>query len=368
MTLFNHCEFDHHERVHFVHDRASGLKAIIAIHNTRLGPAVGGCRMFPYVNDADALTDVLRLSRGMTFKSALANLPFGGGKSVIIGDPRHQKTPALLQALAKAVHELNGTYVIAEDSGTSPEDMREMARITPYVAGIEDNAAKGDPSPATAYGVYLGMKAAAKHRYGSDVLTGKTIAIQGLGHVGYALAKLLHAEGAVLIGYDTHQANLERCVTEFGLIATTQDAILTTSCDIFSPCALGAVLNSETIPRLQADIVAGAANNQLATAEDDDRLAERGILYCPDFAINAGGIIEVHHQRLGSPADARRESLVNLRNTVAHILEKALLSRWGTQRAAIAVAEDLLRHRGHTAQPTEDAANDGQADWREVAG
>ncbi len=343
MTIFNHTEFKQHEQVVFARDEATGLRAIIAIHDTRLGAAVGGCRMFPYAKDEDALTDVLRLSRGMTYKSALAGLPFGGGKSVIIGDPRHDKTPELMRAMGRAVDRLGGAYVIAEDSGTSPQDIRYAAEATQYVSGLEDNAHGGDPSPATAYGVFLGLKAGVAHALGGDSLNGVRVAVQGLGHVGYHLVRHLTDAGATVFGSDIHAPNLERAARDFGLVPLTPDEIMNIECDVFSPCALGAVLNAHSIPRLKARVVAGAANNQLAKDEDDDRLLDCGITYCPDFAINAGGIVEVYQQGLKSSDNVRRAALEVIGKTISDILKRSGETGVASQKVAVDLAETRLR-------------------------
>ena len=346
MCVFDHVEFHGHEQVVFAHDEVTGLKAIIAVHNTTLGAAVGGCRMYPYTSDEAALTDALRLSRGMTYKSAMAGLPLGGGKSVIIGDPRHEKTPALMQAMGRAVERLAGAYVVAEDSGTTPADMREMAKYSSHVAGLEDNAHGGDPSPATAWGLFLAIKTGARHQFGSDELRGKRIAVQGLGHVGLHLVRHLSEAGAEVFGCDIHAPNVERAVADYGITAVPTYKIMGIDCDILAPCALGGVLNNETIPQLKAKVIAGAANNQLATPEDDDRLADRGILYCPDFAINSGGIIEVHHQRLASPTSVRKSALANIANTLDAVLLRAREGNMPTQRAAIKMVDEMLAAAG----------------------
>lgn len=294
MSLFSHPEFDAHERVLFAHDPASGLKAVIAIHSTRLGPAAGGCRMWPYESEEEALADALRLSRGMTYKNAVAGLDLGGGKSVIVADPRTQKTPDLLRAFGRAVHDLAGKYVTAEDVGVSVADMEIVREATPYVAGLETGAhASGDPSPVTARGVFEGMRKALLVATGSDDVAGRTIAVQGLGHVGRHLCALLHAAGARLVVSDIDPARVADAERAFDAHAVAPDAIATVEADVFAPCALGGVLDDATIPRLKARIVAGAANNQLARPEHADALHARGVLYVPDFALNAGGIINV---------------------------------------------------------------------------
>jgi leucine dehydrogenase len=324
MIVFSNPAFDHHQLVSFGEDRDSGLRAIIAVHDTRLGPAVGGCRMFPYASEDEALRDVLRLSRGMTYKSALAGLPFGGGKSVIIGDPREHKSEALLLAMADFVNSLGGRYVAAEDSGTGVDDIRTMSQRTEFVSGLQDGAAHGgDPSPSTAYGVYLGIRTAVRHRMGSDSLKGLRVAIQGLGNVGFHLAGFLSADGAIVYGADVNRDNLVRARNAHGILPVSADQVLSMEVDVLAPCAMGAVLNSETVDRLRAGIVAGAANNQLADDSQALHLFDRGILYCPDFLINAGGIIDVYHQRMASDPAVAREHINRIESNLTEILYRS---------------------------------------------
>ncbi len=269
MAVFSLSDFADHEQVVFVSDDKSGLKAIIAIHNSNLGPALGGCRMWPYASEDEAIRDVLRLSRGMTYKSAMARLKLGGGKSVIIGNPRTHKTPELLAAFARALEQLNGRYIAAEDSGTSVADMKIMAQLTSHVAGIVDKPSdqgtrSGDPSPATAYGVFVGIKAAVQEKLGRDSLAGLRVAVQGVGNVGLDLARQLKAAGAQLWITDIHREPLLQAGEELGATVVAPDEIFGLDVDVFAPCALGAVLNDTTIPQLKVAIVAGAANNQLA--------------------------------------------------------------------------------------------------------
>ncbi|UCX04481.1 Glu/Leu/Phe/Val dehydrogenase dimerization domain-containing protein [Shewanella glacialimarina] len=291
MSVFNHVSFDEHEQVVFCHDKESGLKAIIAVHNTNKGPAVGGCRMWNYQSDDEALTDVLRLSRGMTYKNALAGLTMGGGKAVIIADPKTTDREKLFLAFGRFVNSLGGKYYSAEDVGVSTSDMMIANRETPYVAGLEGKS--GDPSPLTALGTYLGIKAAVKHQRGIDSLEGIKVSVQGVGHVGYYLCKHLHEAGAKLIVTDIHQASLDRVATEFGATLVEPQDIYNQDVDVYAPCALGATLNDITLPLLKATIVAGCANNQLAEVRHGEKLKEMGILYAPDYVINAGGIINV---------------------------------------------------------------------------
>jgi len=351
MSVFSAPAYDQHELVSFHTDARTGLRAIIAVHNSVLGPGVGGCRMYPYASDEEALHDVLRLSRGMTYKSALAGLPLGGGKSVIIGDPHSQKTRAMMLAMADFVESQSGRYVAAEDSGTGVDDMRIMAERTSFVSGLEDNEHGGDPSPSTALGVYLAIRAAVKHRLGAESLQDITVAVQGLGHVGYYLARHLKADGARVLGADVNKDNLDRAVADLGVeVVPTQD-ILCAKADVFAPCAMGAVLNSQTVATLRSGIVAGAANNQLATEEDGQALQERGILYCPDFLINAGGIIDVHHQRVGSSNAVKYEHIQRIENTLAEVLKRADECHTQTQQIAEQLAEEYLAAVGNVATP-----------------
>jgi leucine dehydrogenase len=344
MSVFSNPAFDGHERVVFAQDKAAGLRAIIAIHNTQLGPGVGGCRMYPYASDDEALRDVLRLSRGMTYKSALAGLPFGGGKSVIIGDPRTQKTAQLLAAMAEFIHGLGGQYVAAEDSGIGVADIRLMSRHTPYVSGLQDGGAHGgDPSPSTAYGVYLGIRTAVKYRLGSDSLSGLKVAIQGLGNVGYHLAGLLVADGAEVFGADVNEENLLRARDAHGVTVVDPDSILGLAVDVVAPCAMGAVLDASRVESLRAGIVAGAANNQLADESQAGLLWDRGILYCPDFLINAGGIIDVYHQRQGSDPTVMREHIERIASNLEEILFRSDRDRLSPHLIAEELAEEMLQ-------------------------
>ncbi|GGI90914.1 leucine dehydrogenase [Shewanella hanedai] len=295
MAVFNHISFDEHEQIVFCQDKESGLKAIIAIHNTNLGPAVGGCRMWNYESDDEALTDVLRLSRGMTYKNALAGLEMGGGKSVIIADPKTQDREALFRAFGRCINSLGGKYFSAEDVGVTTADIMIAHQETPYMAGLEGKS--GDPSPFTALGTYLGIKAAVKHQRGIDSLKGLKISVQGVGHVGYYLCRHLHAEGAELIVTDINQTSLDRVSTEFGATVVAPQDIYHQDVDVYAPCALGATINDTTIPLLKATIVAGCANNQLAEARHGEKLKELNILYAPDYVINAGGIINVSFEK-----------------------------------------------------------------------
>ncbi|MCE8015096.1 Glu/Leu/Phe/Val dehydrogenase [Halomonas sp. MCCC 1A17488] len=297
MRVFDHPEFDHHQQIVFGCDEASGLRAIIAVHDTRRGPALGGLRIYPYANEVDALTDVLRLSRGMTYKSALADLPLGGGKAVIIADPRRDKTPALLRAMGRLVESLGGRYITAEDSGSGEEDMRLIREETRHVSGLGHDGESGDPSPFTAHGVFCALKSTVRHRFGRDDLKGLRVAIQGVGHVGAHLARELHEAGAQLLLTDIDRGSLGLLSDELGARSVAPGEIFDVDADVFAPCAMGAVLTEAVAERLKAKVVCGAANNQLATPDVAERLHARGILYAPDYVANAGGVIEVEAQR-----------------------------------------------------------------------
>ncbi len=287
-----------HERVVLCSNPDIGFKAIIAIHSTVLGPGLGGCRMWPYKDTEEALLDVLRLSRGMTYKAAAAGLHLGGAKAVILGDPKKDKSEALFRAFGRAVDGLGGSYITAEDVGTDMEDMEAILTETKWVTGVSPaHGGSGDPSPVTAYGVLRGIEAAVKWKFGDASLEGRTVAIQGLGSVGFHLAQYLKKEGAQLVVTDIDNTSVERAQDELGAKAVGIEEIYDADCEIFAPCALGAVLNENTIPRLRCQIVAGSANNQLGRqAVDGPALQERGILYAPDFVINAGGLINVYNE------------------------------------------------------------------------
>lgn len=336
--IFNELNFDHHEQVVFVSEPKSGLKAIIAVHNTHLGPAMGGCRMWDYASEALAVNDVLRLSKGMTYKNAVAGLPIGGGKSVIIGNPKTDKTPALFEALGEALERLGGRYITAEDVGTSPQDMAHVAMTTRYVAGL---GASGDPSPFTALGCFVGAQAAVKHHFKRDSFDGLTVALQGLGHVGYDYARRLHAAGAKLVVADLDEGALARARAEFGAEVVGVEAIYDVQADIYAPCALGATLNPQTLTRLRAKIVAGAANNQLATDEMGELLRQKGVLYAPDFVLNAGGIIKVCYEYLNKPESEVDAHVREISDTLADIFARADRE----DRSTAAVANELARAR-----------------------
>ena len=340
MSVFSAPAYDEHQRVAFDFDQESGLRAIVAIHDTSRGPAVGGCRMWPYESDVVALEDALRLSRGMTYKSALANLPFGGGKAVIIGDPKHDKTKALLHAMGRFVDSLGGRYVIAEDVGTTVADMDVIAEATSHVAGTTEGS--GDPSPYTAYGIFQGIRAAVGHKLRRNTdLDGVTVAVQGLGQVGYALARHLHEDGARLHVSDISVETVERAVDEFGATPVEVDKIFATHAEVFAPCALGAVINDDSIPRLRAKIVAGAANNQLAEDRHGAELARRGILYAPDYVINAGGIITVAYGK-NHDEETIACHVAGIHDTLSEIFSRAHAEQLPTNVVADHMAKERL--------------------------
>jgi len=316
-------DYDDHELVELVHDRASGLTAIIALHSTHLGPGAGGTRFWHYADPAGAMRDALRLSRGMSYKNAMAGLPMGGGKAVVLLDAQGTKTPAMLAAFGDAIDALGGRYVTAEDVGASEADMVAIAQRTPHVSGLPVGAGEpgGDPGPFTAMGIFLGIKAAVAHKLGKDSVKGVHVAIQGCGSVGGGVARLLAKDGARLTLADVDAAKARRLADELDADAVDASAIMATACDVFSPNALGAILDDAGIAALDCAVVAGGANNQLARAEDGERLAARGILYAPDYVINAGGIINVSLEYLcrqhGQPCDINE-----VRKRIAQIPER----------------------------------------------
>ncbi len=344
MQPFDHNNFDGHEHIAYVNDDATGLHAIIAIHSTSLGPAAGGCRMLPYRSTSEALYDVLRLSKGMSYKNAIAGLPLGGGKAVIIGNPETQKTPALLEAFGRAVERLNGAYWTAEDMNISMGDMGYISNGTSYAAGLESGiSASGNPSPITAKGVFEGIKIALKHKHGTTSLDGVTVAVQGIGNVGYSLCEMLAEAGAKLIVSDTNQEALERASDMLSADIVTQDNIYSTKADIFAPCARGAILTQDTIRALKANIVAGAANNQLSAPECGTLLFEKEILYVPDYVINGGGIINVASEilRITDPIWVE-EKLIQLMVTLNGILQQSREENQPTDIIAGMVARERL--------------------------
>jgi leucine dehydrogenase len=350
VTVFSSPHFAGHEQVSFFHDAETGLKAIIAIHSTAMGPAAGGCRMWSYVDDQAALDDVLRLSKGMSYKNAMADLALGGGKAVIIGDSRRDKTPALMAAFGRAVDSLGGRYVTAEDVGITVADMAIAAKETRYISGLakSGHAAGGDPSPKTAFGVFTGIRAAVRAKLGRADLEGVRVAVQGLGGVGYNLCRNLHEAGAKLLVADIHDDRTAMATDEFGAEVVAVDEILFADVDVVAPCALGAVLNANTIPRLEAGIVAGGANNQLATDSDGVRLKDRGILFAPDYVINAGGIINVAAEYLGNRSEAEVDAdIERIGDRLHDIFARAQREGRPTNEVADAMAEARIREAAH---------------------
>jgi leucine dehydrogenase len=344
MEFFDKIAEHEHEQVVFWYDPASGYRGIIAIHNTTLGPALGGTRFWKYRSDEEALVDVLRLARGMTYKSAAAGLNLGGGKSVIIGDPKIKRREMIFRAHGRAVESLKGRYITAEDVGTSVEDMDYVHMETEYVTGLAGRS--GDPSPVTAYGTYRGIKAAARAKYGSDSLDGITVAVQGTGHVGYFLCEDLAAEGAKLFVTDIDEERVSRVTREFGATAVQPDEIYGVDAQIFAPCALGAVVNDETLPGFKFDIIAGAANNQLAEKRHGQELMEKGILYAPDYVINAGGVINVYGELNGWSLERSKRKAGEIYDTLEQLFELAKDEGLPTSEAADRVAERRIRQVG----------------------
>jgi leucine dehydrogenase len=343
--MFENPAFDAHERVVFAEDKESGLRAIVAVHSTRRGPGAGGCRFWHYRSSAEALTDALRLSRGMSYKNAMAGLPLGGGKAVVMVDGRHPKSPRLLEAFGRLVDSLEGRYITAEDVGATVSDMEVVATQTPYVSGLPRTAvdADGNPAPKTALGVYLGIKAAVQFRLGLSSLRGVTVAVQGLGGVGYALCGLLAADGASLRVADIRPETVHLACREFDALASQPNEILFERVDVLSPCALGAVFDANTIPRVQATIIAGAANNQLATVEDGVRLHTAGVLYAPDYVINAGGIISVGREYLGGASAASIEAEIRkIPERLTQIFERSQAQNRPTSEIADQMAKRLI--------------------------
>lgn len=345
--VFGQVSFDNHEQIVFCHDKDTGLKAIIGIHNTVLGPALGGTRMWKYENEWEALNDVLRLSRGMTFKSAISGLNLGGGKAVIIGDSKKDKTPELIIKFGQYVHSLSGKYITAEDVGTTTPDMDLIRDYTPYVTGIsEAKGGLGNPSPVTAFGVYMGMKAAAKYSYGSDDLKGKKILVQGTGHVGETLINYLRKEDAIVFVSDINEERMHEMCTKYGALVCEEKNIYQAAVDIYAPCALGATLNDETVGVLKAKIVAGAANNQLANELKHGKLLqERGIAYAPDFLINAGGIINVYGEIEGYGKEEVFKRTENIYNTTLEIFHFAEKNKITTHQAAFIMAQNRIDNK-----------------------
>ena len=330
-----------HEQVLFCNDSATGLKAIIAIHNTVLGPALGGTRMWAYSNEMEALNDVLRLSKGMTYKNSISGLNLGGGKAVIIGDARTMKSEALFRRFGKFVESLAGNYITAEDVGISPSDMNWVNMETNHVAGLPGKS--GDPSPVTAYGVYMGMKACAKVQFGSDSLEGKTIAVQGVGHVGEYLVKHLAAEKANVVITDIHEETLKRVANQYGVKVVAPSEIYDVPMDIYAPCAMGATINDETLSRLKCSIISGAANNQLAIEQKHGlEVMNRGIIYAPDYTINAGGVINCFSEVEGLSSEWAHTKAGEIYTTILNIIHRSKEANIPTYQIANKMAEERI--------------------------
>lgn len=343
MEIFKYMEKYDYEQLIMCQDKESGLKAIIAIHDTTLGPALGGCRMWTYASEEQAIEDALRLARGMTYKNAAAGLNLGGGKTVIIGDPFKDKNEEMFRALGRFIQGLNGRYITAEDVGTTVSDMDIIHEETNYVTGISPAfGSSGNPSPITAYGVYLGMKAAAKEAFGEESLKGKKIAVQGLGNVAYTLCEYLHRDGAQLIVTDINQNAIDRVVENFDAVAVAPDEIYKQDVDIFAPCALGAIINDETIPQLKAKVIAGSANNQLQESRHGQILHEKGILYAPDYVINAGGVINVADELYGYNRDRAMKRVETIYESLTKIFAISKEEDIPTYAAANRLAEQRI--------------------------
>ncbi len=342
VAVFDLVDFDNHEQVVYCSDDASGLKAIIAVHSTALGPAAGGCRFWDYASDEAALKDVLRLSKGMTYKNAMAGLKLGGGKGVIIGDPKKLKSEVLFKAFGQAVNNLNGRYYTAEDVNITTGDMAIVNQSTEFVSGLEGKS--GNPGPFTALGTFLGIKAAVKFKLDKDNLAGIKVAVQGLGSVGYSLCQKLHAAGAELIVTDINQATLDKATTELNATVVGLEEIYHQDVDVFSPCALGASIDDNSIAQMKAVIIAGCANNQLAEARHDKVLLEKGILYAPDYVINAGGIINVALEIYPEPycADSATKLVENIYHTLMTVFETAASNNMPTGFIADEMARSII--------------------------
>jgi len=343
MAFFDLADFDNHEQVVFFTDETAGLKAIIAVHNTTLGPAVGGCRMWDYVSDEEALVDALRLSKGMTYKNAMAGLKMGGGKSVIIGDAKSIKSEALFKAFGEALNGLNGRYLSAEDVNITTSDIAIANTVTPFVTGTEGKS--GNPAPFTALGTFLGIKASVKHKLNRDDLTGLKVAVQGLGSVGYGLCEHLHNAGAVLFVTDINQDALDKAANELDATIVSLEEIYDQDVDIYAPCALGASINDDTIKRLKAKIIAGCANNQLAEPRHDQALVDNGILYAPDYVINAGGIINISFEENYNVENATKK-VEEIYSTLLDVYSKADEQNKPTGIVADEMAREIIRNGG----------------------
>jgi leucine dehydrogenase len=344
IRFFDSDDFDQHEQVTFFSDPSADLRAIIGVHSTVLGPAIGGCRIMRYESDEAALHDVLRLSRGMTYKAAVANVPFGGGKMVVMVNGVGGKTPELLQAVGRAIDRMAGSYITGEDVGTTLEDMAQIAKATDNVMGCAPElGGSGDPSLSTASGVFHGMLACIEHATGRSDLRGMRVAIQGLGNVGRHLCALLSDAGAELIVADIVPERAVACASQYGARLVASEDILGSEADILAPCALGAIINEATLPQLKVRIIAGAANNQLAKAGDAEQLRRRGILYAPDYVINAGGMVQLAAERLGQDSTVVSAGVRNIAVTLRQILRQADTDGVSTLAAADRIAVERIR-------------------------
>ncbi|OLS03632.1 Glu/Leu/Phe/Val family dehydrogenase [Tissierella creatinophila] len=340
MNIFDYLKEYDYEQVVFCQDKHSGLKAIIGIHDTTLGPALGGTRIWDYKSEEEAIIDVLRLARGMTYKNAAAGLNLGGGKAVIIGDPEKIKSEELFRTFGRFVESLGGRYITAEDMNAGTKDMAYINEETNYVVGLEGKS--GNPSPVTAFGVFKGILAAVDEVYGSEGLKGKTVAVQGLGAVGYGLCEYLHKAGAKLLVTDIRKDSIEKIVNEFGAKSVNPDDIYGVDCDIFAPCAMGAIINDFTIDKLKCKIVAGCANNQLAEEKHGDMLMEKEILYIPDYVINSGGVINVYEELKGYNKERAMDRAAGIYDSVKKIIEISKRDNIPTYKAANRMAEERI--------------------------
>jgi leucine dehydrogenase len=350
--IFETIDTSGHEEVVFCHNKDAGLKAIIAIHNTVLGPALGGTRMWPYATEAEALNDVLRLSRGMTYKAAVSGLNLGGGKAVIWGDPNKDKSEALFRAFGRFINSLNGRYITAEDVGIDVNDMEYVLKETEFVTGVHQvHGGSGDPSPFTAYGVLQGLMAALNAKHGDEDVGARSYAVQGVGHVGMEFVKLLRERGAKVFVTDINQGLVQQAVDEHGAEAVKSDEIYDVDADVYSPCALGGTINDKTIDRIKARIICGAANNQLATNEIGDELTRRGVLYAPDYAVNAGGLMNVSLEIDGYNRERAMRMMRTIYYNLGRIFEIAERDRISTYQAADRMAEERIESIGKLRLP-----------------
>lgn len=346
MKIFDYLEKYDYEQLVFCQDRATGLKAIIGIHDTTLGPALGGTRIWDYETEEEAITDVLRLSRGMTYKNSAAGLNLGGGKAVIMGDPTKIKSEELFRTFGRFVEGLGGRYITAEDMNVGTQDMAYINDETDHCVGLEGKS--GNPSPVTSFGVFRGIEAAVEEVYGSTDLNGKVVAVQGLGAVGYGVCEYLHKAGAKLFVTDIRKESIDRVVNDFGAIPVEPDKIYSVECDIFTPCAMGAIINDFTVEQFKCKIVAGSANNQLAEPRHGDILVEKGILYVPDYVINSGGVINVYEELRGYNAERAMSRASNIFNIVKQIIEISKNDNIPTYKAADRMAEQRIEKIGKT--------------------